>query len=70
MKILKPLQRDTIIKTTFILYGYETYSLPLWGQQRLMVFQNRELRRYKYLGLTGRKWQEAGEDCILRSFII
>jgi hypothetical protein len=31
------------------------------------VFQNGVLKRN--LGLRGRKWREAGEDCIMRSFI-
>jgi hypothetical protein len=31
------------------------------------MFENRVLRRI--LKLTGRKWQEAGKDCIMRSFI-
>jgi len=34
---------------------------------RLRVFENRMLRRI--FGPKGRKWQEAGEDCIMRSFI-
>jgi hypothetical protein len=33
----------------------------------LRVFENRVLR--KILDLRGRKWQMAGEDCIMRSFI-
>jgi hypothetical protein len=32
-----------------------------------MVFENRLLM--EYLDLRGRKWREAGEDCIMRSFI-
>jgi hypothetical protein len=32
-----------------------------------MVFENRVLR--EYLDLRGRKWQEDGEDYIMRSFI-
>jgi hypothetical protein len=32
-----------------------------------MVFENRVLRRV--LDLRGRKWREAGEDWIMRSFI-
>jgi hypothetical protein len=43
-----------------VLYGCETWSLTLRVEHRLTVFENRVLRR---------KWQEAGEDCIVRSFI-
>jgi len=28
-----------------------------------------EIHRYQYLGPRGRKWREAGEDCMMRSFI-
>jgi len=37
-------------------------------EHSLRMFENRVLRRT--LDLRGRKWQEAGEDCIMRSFII
>jgi hypothetical protein len=42
-------------------------SLRLREEHRLRVFENRVLG--EYLDLRGRKWQEDGEDCIMRSFI-
>ena len=39
-------------------------SLTLREEQRLRVLQNRMLRRY--LGLRGRKTDEAGDNCIMR----
>jgi hypothetical protein len=36
-------------------------------EHKLRVFENRVLK--KYLELRGRKWWEAGEGCIMRSFI-
>jgi len=33
----------------------------------MRVFENKVLRRI--FGLKGRKWREAGEDCIMRSFV-
>jgi hypothetical protein len=49
-----------------VLYGCETWSLTLREEHRLKVFENRVLRR---IYLRRRKWQEAGEDCIMRSFV-
>jgi hypothetical protein len=40
--------------------------LTLWEEQRLRVFKNRVLRK---MDLRGRKWQEVGEECIMRIFI-
>jgi hypothetical protein len=42
-----------------ILYGCETWSPT--------VFENRAL--WRIFGLSGRKWRETGEDCIMRKFI-
>jgi len=47
--------------------GCETWSLTLKEEHRLMVFEDRALR--EYLDPRGSKWREAGEDCIMRSFI-
>jgi len=41
-------------------------SLILSEEYRLKVFENSA----EYLDLRGRKWQEAEENCIMRSFII
>jgi hypothetical protein len=49
-----------------VLYGCNTWSLKPREEHGLRVFVNRVLRRifgYK------RKWQEAGEHCVMRSFI-
>jgi hypothetical protein len=55
-----------IIILPVVLYGCGTWSLTLREEHRLRVFVNRALR-----GIFGpkRKWQEAGEDCIMGSFI-
>jgi hypothetical protein len=50
-----------------VLYGYETWSVTLREEHRLRVFEKRVLR--EYLDLRGRKWQETGEDRIMRNFI-
>jgi hypothetical protein len=50
-----------------VLCGCEPWSLTLREKQRLRVFENRELRRI--FGHRGRRWQEAGEHCIVRSII-
>jgi hypothetical protein len=47
-----------------ILYGCEICSLTLREEQKLRVFQNRVLRR-----VSGPK-REAGEECIMSSFIM
>jgi hypothetical protein len=57
-------------KTTIlpaVLYGCETWSLTLWEEYRLRVFENRVLRR-----IFGPKRDEVtGEQrCTMRSFII
>jgi hypothetical protein len=54
----------TIILAVY--YGYGTWSLTLREKHRLRMFENRVLRRI--FGRKG-KWQEAGEDCIMRSLI-
>jgi len=50
-----------------VLCGCETWSLTLKKEHRLRVFQNG--CSGKYLELRGRKWQKAGEDCIVRVFV-
>jgi hypothetical protein len=47
--------------------GVETWSLMLWEEHKLRVFENGALRIN--LDLRGKKWQEAGQDHIMRSFI-
>jgi hypothetical protein len=49
------------------LYKCETSSVTLKEEYGLIVFENRVLRQH--IVLRGRKWREAGEDCIMRSFI-
>jgi len=36
----------------------------------MRVFENRMLRRIRYLDLRGRKWQVAGENYVIRSCIV
>jgi hypothetical protein len=50
-----------------VLYGCRTWSLILRDKYRLRGFENRLLR--EYLGLRVKKWPEAGEDRMVRSFI-
>jgi len=50
-----------------ILYGCKTWSITLREEHRLGVFGNRALKGI--FRPKKRKWQEAGEDCIMRSFI-
>jgi hypothetical protein len=52
----------------FFLYGCDTWSLALREKNRLRVFENRVLRGV--FGPKRRKRGEAGEDCIMRSFIM
>jgi hypothetical protein len=52
---------------TAALYGCGTWFLTLGKEHRVRVFENRALRRI--FGPRGRKWREAGEDCVMRSFI-
>jgi hypothetical protein len=61
-KILK-VKIYTIIILPVVLYGCETWSLTVSEDHRFSVCENSVLRR-------GRKWQETGEDSIMRSFII
>jgi hypothetical protein len=68
---LPHLQKLRIYKTIilpFVIYGCETWSLTLREEYRLW-----ECLRTGcwggYLDLRGRKWHEAGEDCIMTSFI-
>jgi hypothetical protein len=42
-------------------------DLSFREEHRLKVFENRVLRRIS--GPKWEKWREAGEDCIMRSFI-
>jgi hypothetical protein len=65
-KILKIKIYETIILPV-VLYRCETWSLTQREEHRLRVFENRVLRRI--FELKREKWQEAGEDCIMRSFI-
>jgi hypothetical protein len=50
-----------------VLYRCENLSLKIREGHRLGVFKNREPG--ERLDLRGRKWREAGEDCIMRGFI-
>jgi hypothetical protein len=50
-----------------VLYGCETWSLTLREEHRLMVFDNRALRR---IFRPKRDEQENGQSFIMRSFII
>jgi hypothetical protein len=50
-----------------VLYGCEIRSLTQGREHRLKVYENRVLRGV--FGTKGEEWQEAGEDCIMRSFI-
>jgi hypothetical protein len=49
-----------------VLYGCETWSAILREEHRLSVYENRVLRR---IFGPKRKWREAGEDYIMRSFV-
>jgi hypothetical protein len=49
------------------LYGCEIWSPTLREEYRLRVFEDGVLRRI--FGCNRRKWWEAGEDYIMRSFI-
>jgi hypothetical protein len=42
-------------------------GLTLSEQHRFRLFEN---RAWEYLGVRKKKWQEAGENCVMRSFII
>jgi hypothetical protein len=49
-----------------VLYECEIWPLALRKDYQLRVFENRVLRR---IFGPKRKWQEVGEDCIMRSFM-
>jgi hypothetical protein len=50
-----------------VLYGCETWTVTLMENHKWRVFENRMLRRI--FGPKKEKYQEAGEDYIMRSFI-
>jgi hypothetical protein len=50
-----------------VLYGCETAYLTVREKHRMRMFENRMLR--KIFGTKGEKRLEAGEDCIMRSFM-
>jgi hypothetical protein len=54
------------IMVPLVLYGCETWHLTLWKKHRLSMFENRVLRR---IFGPWRRWLEAGEECIMGSFI-
>jgi hypothetical protein len=54
--------------STVVLYGCVTWSLISKEQRRLMVFVNEV--QGKILGLRGKKLQETGGDCLVKSCII
>jgi hypothetical protein len=57
-------------KTTIlfvVLYGCETWSLTPREEHRLRISENRMLRRI--FGPQGEKWQDDGENCIMKRFI-
>jgi hypothetical protein len=53
-------------KLPVVLHGCETWSFTLREEHSLRVYGNRVLRR---IYGTKRKWWEAGEDYIMRSFV-
>ena len=59
------------IKNHFLyyVYGCEIWSLAISEENWLRVFENWVLRK-TVLGRDERKWQENGENCRLRSFVI
>jgi hypothetical protein len=56
------------VTVPLVLHGRDIFSLILREEHRLRVFENRVLR--KIFELRGMKFQDNGEICILRSFII
>jgi hypothetical protein len=56
-----------IIILYVVLYGCETWSFTLGEKHGLRTFEKKVLR--KNLDVRGRKRQEAGEDCIMKSFV-
>jgi hypothetical protein len=63
-----PLSKNTkiTINLAAVLYGCENWSLTLKEEHRLRAFEKRVLRR---IFGSRRKRQQAGENCIMRSFI-
>jgi len=63
---------ETEIRRTIILpvvwYGCETWSLTLWEERRLMVFENRVLRRIS--GPNRDEVTGGGEHYIMRSLMV
>jgi hypothetical protein len=57
---MSPLQ-----KLKKVLYGCKTWPVTLWEEHKLRVLENRVL--WRIFG-PKRKWQEAGEECIIRCF--
>jgi len=51
-----------------VLYRCESWSLTVREEHKVKLFENRALKE-EYLDLRRRKWQEAGEDCMMRNFI-
>jgi hypothetical protein len=50
-----------------VLYGCKTWSVMLREELRFRVFEKGSWG--EYLDPRGKKWLEAGEDCIMRSFV-
>ena len=53
------------ITLAVVLYGCETWSLTLWEECRLRVFENKVLSR-----IFGTRQEGSGEDYITRSFML
>jgi hypothetical protein len=51
-----------------VLYGSETWSLTVWEEHTLRVFENRMLMRI--FGLKRNEVMEGGQNCIMGSFMI
>jgi hypothetical protein len=56
------------INLPVVAYWCETWALTWRKEHRLRMFENRMLR--KIFGPRGKKYREAGERCIMRSFMI
>ena len=52
-----------------VLFGFETWSLSHWGRNTGWGYSRMGCWG-SCLGLRGRKWQETGENCVMRSFMI
>jgi hypothetical protein len=48
----------------------ETKNKTVKREHRLREFENRVLRRIRYLDRGRMKWLEGGENCVMRSFVI